>query len=172
MKRAIGLVAIAALAQDPFETLEKARDKMLAEIPTRPRYTCVETIDRSYFSRHSLLASYPSCERLSADRKAGRAKLRLDATDRLRVEVAVTQGTEIYSWTNPASFSYSVEQILQFGPTGTGAFAAYLIDIFGNPSVRFQALEKQSENLQYSFRVPIEASRLLIKAGTQWRSAG
>ena len=172
VKRAIGLIAIAALAQDPFETLQKARDKMLAEIPTRPRYTCVETIDRSYFSRRSLLASYPSCERLSGERKAGRAKLRLDATDRLRVEVAVTQGTEIYSWTGPASFSYSLDQILQFGPTGTGAFAAHLIDIFSNPSVRFRALEEDDGNLDYAFRVPIEASRLLIKAGTQWRPAG
>ncbi len=172
VKRAIGLIAIAALAQDPSAMLEKARDKMLSEIPTRPRYTCVETIDRSYFSRRSLLASPPSCERLSADRTAGRANLRLDATDRLRVEVAVTQGTEIYSWTRPASFSYSLEQILQFGPTGTGAFAAYLIDIFNNPSVRFRTLETGRENLEYAFRVPIEASRLLIKAGTQCRSAG
>jgi hypothetical protein len=145
---------------------------MLSEIPTRPRYTCVETIDRSYFSRRSLLALTTSCERLSADRKAGRTKLRLDATERLRVEVAVTQGTEIYSWTRPASFSYSLEQILQFGPTGTGAFAAYLIDIFSDPSVRFRNLQQGGENLEYAFRVPIEASRLLIKAGTQWRPAG
>ncbi len=172
VKRAICFIAIAALAQDPSATLERARNKMLSEIPTRPRYSCVETIDRSYFSRPRLLSSPPSCERLSADRKAGRAKLRLDATDRLRVEVAVTQGTEIYSWTRPTSFSYSLEQILQFGPTGTGAFAAHLIDIFSNPSVRFQALEEGGENLEYAFRVPIEASRLIIKAGTQWRPAG
>ncbi len=172
VKRAIGFIAIAAFAQDPLETLQRARDKMLSEIPTRPRYSCLETIDRSYFSRRSLLVSPPSCERLSADRKAGRAKLRLDATDRLRLEVAVTQGTEIFSWSRPASFSYSLEQILQFGPTGTGAFAAHLIDIFSNPSVRFRALEDRGENLEYSFRVPIEASRLIIKAGTQWRPAG
>lgn len=172
VKRAIGLIAIAALAQDPSAMLEKARDKMLSEIPTRPRYTCVETIDRSYFSRRSLFASSPSCERLSADRKAGRAKLRLDATDRLRVAVAITQGTEIYSWTGPTSFSYSLDQILQFGPIGTGAFAAHLIDIFSNPSVRFQALEDRGENLAYSFRVPIEASHLIIKTGTEWRPAG
>ncbi len=145
---------------------------MLSRIPTHPRYTCVETIDRSYFSRRSLFASPPSCERLSADRKARRTKLRLDFTDRLRVEVAVTQGTEIYSWTRPASFSSSVEQILQFGPTGTGAFAAHLIDIFSNPSVRFRTLQAAGENLEYAFRVPIEASRLLIKAPTQWRAAG
>jgi len=172
VKRAIGLIAIAAFAQDPFETLERARDKMLSQIPTRPRYTCVETIDRSYFSRRSLLASPATCERLSADRKQGRAKLRLDATDRLRVEVAVTQGTEIFSWTRPASFSYSLEQILQFGPTGTGAFAAHLLDIFSNPSVRFRTMEEGGENLAYAFRVPIEASHLLIKAGAQWRPSG
>jgi len=170
VKRAIGLIAIAAFAQDPLETLQRARDKMLSEIPTR--YTCVETIDRSYFSRRSLLSSPPSCERLSADHKAGRTKLRLDATDRLRVEVAVTQGNEIYSWTRPASFSYSLEQVLQFGPTGTGAFAAHLIDIFSNPSVRFRTLEEGGENLEYAFRVPIEASHLLIKAGAQWRPSG
>jgi hypothetical protein len=172
VRRAIGLIAITALAQDPSAILEEARNKMLAEIPTRPHYTCIETIDRSYFSRRSLLASPPSCERLSADRKQGRAKLRLDATDRLRVEVAVIQGSEIYSWTGPASFSYSLDQILQFGPTGTGAFAAHLLDIFSNPSVRFQTLEQGGENLAYAFRVPIEASRLVIKAGTQWRPAG
>ena len=103
---------------------------------------------------------------------AGSTKLRLDATDRLRVEVAVAQGSEIFSWTRPASFSYSLEQILQFGPTGTGAFAAHLIDIFSNPSVRFRILEEGGENLAYAFRVPIEASRLLIKAGAQWRPSG
>jgi len=95
VKRAIGLIAITALAQDPSAMLQKARDKMLAEIPNHPRIHCVETIDRSYFSRRSLLGSPASCERLSGDRKQGRAKLRLDATDRLRVEVAVTQGTEM-----------------------------------------------------------------------------
>lgn len=172
VKRAIGLIAITALAQDPSALLEKARDKMLSEIPNHPRIRCVETIDRSYFSRRGLFVSNPSCERLSADRKAGRTKLRLDATDRLRVEVAVTQSTEIYSWTRPAPFSSSVEQILQFGPTGTGAFAAHLIDIFSNPSVRFRPLEDRGESLEYSFRVPIEASRLIVKAGTQWRPAG
>ena len=83
-----------------------------------------------------------------------------------------TQGTEIFSWTRPASFSSSVEQILQFGPTGTGALAAHLIDIFSNPSVRFRTLQEAGENFEYAFRVPIEASRLLIKAGTQWRPAG
>jgi len=169
LKRAIGFLAIAAFAQDPSETLERARDKMLAEVPSQPRYSCIETIDRKYFSREATAIPRPSCERLSADRKNGRSRLRLDATDRLRVEVAVTQGREIYSWTRPGSFSYSVEQILQFGPIGTGAFAVHLIDIFSNPSVRFRVLPEVNKILQYGFRVPIEASRLFVKAGGEWQ---
>ena len=89
MRLAAGFIAMAVFAQDPSDTLAKARDKMLLEVPSSPKYTCVETIDRSYFSRYSYnpLSSSPSCERLSADRKKGRSKLRLDATDRLGVSV-------------------------------------------------------------------------------------
>jgi hypothetical protein len=145
---------------------------MLSEVPSRPRYSCIETIDRKYFSRERPPIPLPSCERLSADRKTGRPKLRLDATDRLRVEVAVTQGREIYSWTRPGSFSYSVEEILQFGPIGTGAFAVHLIDLFSNPSVRFRVLPEGDKILKYGFRVPIEASRLFVRAGGEWRPTG
>ena len=174
LKRAIGFIAIAAFAQDASETLDRARVKMLAEVPSRPRYSCIETIDRKYFSREVPAKPLPSCERLSADRKTGRAstRLRLDATDRLRVEVAVTQGREIYSWTRPGSFSHSVEEILQFGPIGTGAFAVHLIDIFSNPSVRFRMLSEGDKVLEYGFRAPIEASRLFVRAGGEWRPTG
>ena len=172
LKRAIGIIAIAAFAQDPSETLERARVKMLSEVPSRPRYSCIETIARKYFSREVPSIPLPSCERLSADRKKGRTKFRLDATDRLRVEVAVTEGREIYSWTRPGSFSHSVEEILQFGPIGTGAFAVHLIDIFSNPSVRFRVLPEGDKILEYGFRVPIEASRLFVRAGGEWRPTG
>jgi hypothetical protein len=172
LKRAIGFLAIAAFAQDPSEMLERARGKILSEVPSGPRYSCVETIDRKYFSREVPPIPLSSCERLSADRKKGRTRLRLDATDRLRVEVAVTEGREIYSWTRPGSFSYSVEEILQFGPIGTGAFAVHLIDIFSNPSVRFRVLPEGDKIPEYGFRVPIEASRLFVRAGGEWRPTG
>jgi len=167
-------MALPVFAQDPSDTLAKARDKILSAVPGSPAHTCIETIDRSYFSRYNYnpLSSTPSCERLSADRKKGRSRLRLDATDRLRVEVTMTQGREIYSWTGPGAFSRSVEDILQWGPIGTGAFAANLLDIFTDPSVRFRVLDEKEQSLEFGFRMPIEASHLIVKAGTEWRAAG
>jgi hypothetical protein len=167
-------IALTVFAQDPSDTLAKTRDKILSAAPRSRAHACIETIDRSYFSRYNYnpLSSTPSCERLSADRKKGRPKLRLDSTDRLRVQVTLTQGREIYSWTEPGAFSRSVEEILQWGPIGTGAFAANLLDIFADPSVRFRILDEKEQSLEFGFRVPIEASHLIVRAGTEWRAAG
>jgi hypothetical protein len=89
-------------------------------------------------------------------------------TNRLRVDIAEV----IYSWTGSREVSRSVEEILQWGPTGTGAFGAHLIDIFSNPSVRFRALGEKEQVLEYGLRVPSEASPLIVRAGTEWRQAG
>jgi hypothetical protein len=188
MKLALGYIAFAALCaqpvQDPADTLEQARDKLLDAVPSLPKYVCVETIDRSYFSPEDRPEphkvgdppfSRPSCEQLkplSADKRRGRSNLRLDHTDRLRVAVAVTQGHEFYSWTGPGTFSHSVEEILQTGPRGTGEFGAYLLDIFSNPSTRFRVLSESDKAIEYGFRVPIEASQYVVLAGKEWHSTG
>jgi hypothetical protein len=119
VNRAAWLFALAAFAQAPVDTLEKARDKVLSEAPRLSKFVCVETIDRSYFSREEPPESPPSCEQIAVDRKKGRRHLKLDATDRLRLSVAVAQGREIYSWTGAAPYAHGVEDILQAGPIGT-----------------------------------------------------
>jgi hypothetical protein len=169
VKRAAWLFALAAFAQDPIETLEKARDKVLSEAPRLSKNVCVETIDRSYFSREE---SPPSCEQIAVDAKKGRRHPKLNATDRLRVSVAVAQGREIYSWTGTAPYEHGVEDILQSGPIGTGAFAVNLLDLFSNPSVRFRLLEERPDALEYGFRVPVEASSFVVGAPRGWLQAG
>ena len=57
---AIGLIAGAVFAQGTADTLAKARDKMLSSVPAGPQYTCVETIDRNYFSRKNSPFRQPS----------------------------------------------------------------------------------------------------------------
>jgi hypothetical protein len=178
MRLAICLVATAAFAQDPAfaqdasRTLEDVRDKILLKAERLPRYVCAETIDRSYFSRRNTPDPPPSCEQIAIDRQKGRSRLKLDSTDRLRVAVTIAGDREIYSWTGSTPFSYSVEDILYPGPIGTGAFAAYLLDIFRNPSVHFRLLSERADAIEYGFRVPVESSHYSIAAGREWVATG
>jgi len=84
----------------------------------------------------------------------------------------VTRGAEIYSWTGPGSFSCNVDEVLQAGHIGTGVLGAHLGAVFGNPLVRFRFLDQKDKNLEFSFRVPVEASTYIIKADSQWGATG
>jgi hypothetical protein len=158
----------ALFAQDAAEPLEKARDKALAVLPQLRNYVCVETINRSYYSRVNPLDSPRSCEQLNLDRKQNRYKIKLDATDRLRLAVAFPVDREVYSWTGSEPFTYPLENILQMGPLGTGGFASHLLDIFSNPAVRFHLIAETPDTLEYGFRVPVEPSRFLARAANEW----
>jgi hypothetical protein len=168
----MGLLAVAAFAQDAATTLEQARDKVLAATSDLPKYICVETIDRSYFSRKNPPETPPSCERIALDRKRGRGDLQLDKTDRLRVAVTIAQGREIYSWTGIAPYQHGVEDILNGGPIGTGPFAAFLLGTLTNSATRFHLLSEPSDTLDYGFRVPVEASRYSVLGGGKWLPTG
>jgi hypothetical protein len=172
MRRAIWLAAAAALAQDASRPLEETRNKIMAKAAHLPTYACVETIDRSYYSRTNTPDPPPSCERIDIDRKKGRSHMKLDSTDRVRVAVAVTGNRELYSWTGSAPFSYSVEDILRPGPIGTGGFAGHLLAIFENPSVQFRLLGERSDAIEYGFRVPIESSHYSVDAGAEYLVTG
>jgi hypothetical protein len=167
----LALLPFATFAQDAADTLERARDKMLAAVPTTASFSCIETIDRSYYSEYPPGPSR-SCERISIDRKNGRRHLRLDFTDRIRVAVAISQGQEFYSWTGTAPASHSVDDILQHGPIGTGTLASFLLDIFRNPAVSFRLLQEKPSTLEYGFRVPLEGSNFVIAGGGAWLPTG
>ena len=171
MKLAVGLLALAAHAQDSIHTLSQARDKLLAESRDLPRFACVETIDRSYYSRPAG-GTPTSCENLALARKNGKSHLRLDRADRLRLRVTIAGGHEIYSWTGAAPSAHKVEEILDTGPIGTGAFAGHLLEVFQNPQVRFRVLREGAEMLEYGFRMPMEASRYLAASPNGWLPAG
>jgi hypothetical protein len=90
------LAAVAAFAQDASRTLEQARDKILSQITHLPKYVCVETIDRSYFSRPNPPDPPPSCEQIAIDRKKGRNRPKLDYTERVRVAVTFTRDRRFF----------------------------------------------------------------------------
>ena len=70
MRFAIGLLALAAFAQDAATTLDQVRDKVLVAASNLPKYVCTETIDRSYYSRKSGADTPPSCEKMPSTASA------------------------------------------------------------------------------------------------------
>jgi hypothetical protein len=63
-----------------------------------PNYTCVQTVDREYFVRSTPTPPYASCDQMSAAARKKPYSLKVDATDRLRLDVKVSGGEEIGSW--------------------------------------------------------------------------
>ncbi len=159
-------LSLAALgrAQDPSEVLTSVREKLLRSIHSIPRYTCTETINREYFyqlkPRALSMTAAPtaSCEQL---RPQSVDQLPLYATDRLRLEVAVINGAEVFSWPGASKFERYVGDVVE-GPFGTGAFGTYLMSIFDNAGAHFAYVGERTaggrRRFEYAFHVPKEAS--------------
>lgn len=182
MRFAITLLAFAGLqaqtGHDPAKVLESVRAKLQPMTRRLANYACIETIDRQYFqreaeSRPATSAPAQSCRPQGAGQNEVSAA-NLEATDRLRLEVTVSQGLEIHAWPGATRFdTRSLDEIISGGPIGAGAFATYLTDVFDNPGVVFQPGSEKSNGaetlLEYSFHVPVEASHYHVKIGTAWQ---
>ena len=51
-------------------------------------------------------------------------------------------------------------------------FASHLLDVLSNLAVRFQVLDERPDALEYGFRVPVEASHVVMGAGGEWLPTG
>jgi hypothetical protein len=51
-------------------------------------------------------------------------------------------------------------------------FASHLLDVLSNLAVRFQVLDERPDALEYGFRVPVEASHVVMGAGREWLPTG
>jgi hypothetical protein len=133
----------------PDDALAQARERLRAMTRQLRNYACIETVDRSYYEAGSH---------------------RLEWTDRLRLEVAISRGREIHSWPGASQFdTRRAEDIVGEGPVGTGAFGTYLLDIFANPGTQFQSAGMQAQDAATQAQ---PAGALAQDAGTQLRYTG
>jgi len=169
-------VAAAACAQprhDPTEVLAHARDKLLDRTDRIPNYVCVETVNRSYL-KNANSGSWPgSCDQIMGARKKGDYKLRIEATDRLRLDVKVSEGQEIGAWAGARKFdSRNIVDFVGGGPFGTGPLGTLIGDIFPNRGTRFEydgeEILDHTGVFKFSYQVPVEFSHYLIKSLNGW----
>ena len=140
---------------NPDQVLAETKAKIVAMTRNLPRYTCTETVNREYFRAETRMPA-GSCQRDS--------HLQLLGKDRFRLDVTEADSREIFAWAGASRFdSRRVDQIVKDGPTSSGAFGTYLIEIFAMPGTEFEYLQRQVADgrtlLEYHYRVPKEFSR-------------
>jgi hypothetical protein len=166
----ICLTSGAQQAPDPKTVLQQARDRLLADLARLPRYTCVQSITRKYFSAPVHLRQ-PRCSELIAAHDSRHHELSLQSWDRLRLEVAIIENGNVYSWVGAPQFEKdSIEKLSGRGPLGSGDFGTFLLAIFGRSIVNFQGEEvvEGRRSLKYSYDMPIDRSGYKVKLNDAW----
>jgi hypothetical protein len=164
--------------EDPTEVLMRLRDYVLEHAERIPNHTCVETVERNRYEP-TTGRSTKSCDALLARRQQSdfATRLRLNTTDRLRLDVALTTEREIYSWAGAGKFEEGdIDELVPEGAMGSGPFAAMLLSIFEPRNSRFvyegDTTLDGRRLMDYSFSVTREESRYRVKAKKEWVIAG
>lgn len=165
------LVASAEARQDAPRRDAKAllleiRKKVMITLGQLPRYLCTETIDRSTF-QPELSIPDSSCSYLAENRKQADWKINRVISDRLRLDVAVSNTGEMYSWIGENRFeNRSLADLVGHGATLTGTFSSFLMAIFGTNAATFtydgEVPAERRGTIEFGFRVPLENSHYSI----------
>jgi len=163
-----------AVETDPAAVLLRVTIKERVRASSLPNYTCVETVNRDYYKPKAAPPEH-SCSMIleQKQRPTLDSGLRFVLTDRLRLDVALTDRGEMYSWVGASKFEDSgIEQVVHMGPIGTGSFGAFLAVIFGQDPKTFHflgnTLEAGRNLMTYLFQVEKQASRYKVRAGDGW----
>jgi hypothetical protein len=160
-----------ALAADPdaIALLRRVLARVGDNTVHLQNYTCVETISREYYRPAGPLRNRP-CSWLLAQRAHPQPdmKLQLASADRLRLDVAVTNSGEMFSWAGAGQFDdRSVDRMIGGGPIGTGAFGAFLTVVFGTDAKTFVShglnLIDGRQFMEYTFAVSKSDSHYSIQ---------
>jgi len=169
------VAATGQTAHDPASVLEQARTRLQAMAQNLEKYVCVETINRNYYQRVAPRKAPANPEPPPACAPPPPSDpYQLASTDRVRLEVTVSEGSELHSWPGATRFDErNVDDLIRNGPVSTGSFGAYLTSVFGQPGVVYKYQGEQSANgktlFEYAYRVPLAASHFDVKTDTAWR---
>jgi hypothetical protein len=158
---------------NPGDLLQRVTTKVLETIGRLPKYMCTQTIDRLQYEPPSGLAGH-SCESPAAvdallEISLGVEKhkpLVLTTSDRLRLDVAISAGREMYSWVGESRFEdRSLSQLVRTGAISTGSFASFLMVVFRDDKAAFsykgETAEAGRQLADFEFRVPVQSSHYL-----------
>jgi hypothetical protein len=168
------VVAAGAQAQqDPMRQLMEIRHKVADRLSHIPRYLCTETVDRATLRPDAFYSDgkVESCAARTAAPRKHKMKMQLMTTDRLRLDVAIIDNNETYSWVGEGRFEdKSLSEMVRVGATSTGSFGSFLQAIFLSDSASFaykgETEWKGRRGLEYTFAVPLWRSSYTVATAT------
>jgi len=158
-------------APDAETVLKRTREHLLPDLERLPRYTCVQTITRRYYRAPG--GGPRACMRLIEDHERRKGPLPLNSWDRLRLEVGIAEGQNVYSWLGAAKFETgNIEELAGRGPLGTGDFGSFLESVFRRATISFHEARDQGGRrlFEYSYDMPRARSSYMVKSSQGWTS--
>jgi hypothetical protein len=168
------LAVSAQKTPDPAGVLQRTGERLLTDLKRMPRYTCVQTITRTYYEgKHQ--SEHPSCSSLIAAHDTRKKKLPVQGWDRLRLEVALVEGNSVYSWVGAPRFADdTLDKLAGSGPLGSGDFGVFISGILHRAVLVFQGerVVDGSRLFEYSYEMPIGKSSYNVKVPDGWAITG
>lgn len=119
--------------------LSQVRSKMIANLSRLPNYTCLQTIERKV-------------------RYAG--SRRFQPIDTVRLEVALVDGKELFSWPGAGKFEdKDINELVTGGAIGNGTFALHAKSIFESRSARITFVGDEVKDGQQRLRWDYEVAK-------------
>jgi hypothetical protein len=156
---ALGGLAVWA-ADAAQELFDKTQANVIDNLKRFPRYVCVQTVTRM---QYQLPAAGASCASAIANNERNSADRILRWHDRLRLDVAVGEKSDMYSWAGASQFeSGDLSDIVSRGTSDSGEFASFLTGVFAGDAGNFHYLGTKDLPLgrvaSFDFTVPVEKS--------------
>jgi hypothetical protein len=158
--------ATAASTADPVveELFKQTREKVLDNARRMPRYTCVETVSRAQYDPPRGGAA--SCQSVITMRKLVTSRGVPMFRDRLRLDVAVIDQSEIFSWAGAGKFeTRDVGDLVGGGASGSGEFGGFLSSVFGSAPDEIRYAGRRHSLSLFEYTVPVERSGYRIHSG-------
>lgn len=163
--------ALPASPANPQALFDKIRQRVADSIQNAPSYTCVETVERSWFRQK--YNSRPVCD---IDRPAEPQNLILLKHDRLRLDVGIVQRQEVFSWHGENRFRTERIADLVEGPINSGTFFSFLSAIFvgGHGRYFYRGIRTQgnTEAAAFEFRMSRRSSGFVIGTPGGYETSG
>ena len=155
----------AAPKRDP--KLDRIRQKMRQSLERVPDYTCLQTIERTNFTEQSRIRAEKQA-RKGDKGSAYDASMYANASDKIRVEVALVDGKELHSWPGAEEFtSTPLATMVGYGLVSAGDYATHLETLFAADEAGFDYVGEESLQgrnvLRYDYRVPLAKSEYVLR---------